>query len=210
MSASEVRSFDSPLCSMDFRSRPINAIIGPATSKRSLLDDMRRLTGFLALAFIFAFISAATALAQQPYTNSNIDYVLELPSERWRVVQEPDSLHEHAEFIYGDRNDGYLRIRKEVVEAGTTATDLSKRDQDQKLRFQTGYVEGKEEKFAGRLNGVTLGYEYTSGGKAMAGRIYYLQVDNRTIYTLRFTGLRDKLQLIRNQTDSIARSFHLK
>jgi hypothetical protein len=171
---------------------------------------MRRLTGFLALAFIFAFISAATALAQQPYTNSNIDYVLELPSERWRVVQEPDSLHEHAEFIYGDRNDGYLRIRKEVVEAGTTATDLSKRDQDQKLRFQTGYVEGKEEKFAGRLNGVTLGYEYTSGGKAMAGRIYYLQVDNRTIYTLRFTGLRDKLQLIRNQTDSIARSFHLK
>jgi hypothetical protein len=170
---------------------------------------MRRLTIFLALAFVLALVSAA-ALAQQTFTSDNADYTLELPGERWRVTQEPDSLHEHAEFIYGDRNDGYLRIRKEVVEAGTTASDLSQRDQEQKLRFQTGYVEGKEEKFAGRLNGVTYAYEYTAGGKAMAGRIYYLQADNRTIYVLRFTGLRDKLQLIRNQTDSISRSFRLK
>jgi len=44
----------------------------------------------------------------------------------------------------------------------------------------------------------------------MAGRLYYLQADNRTIYVLRFTALREKLTLIRNQTDSIARSFQLK
>lgn len=170
---------------------------------------MRRLTLFLALASVFTLVSAS-AIAQQTYTSNNTDYTLELPSERWRVIQEPDSLHEHAEFIYGDRNDGYLRIRKEVVEAGTTTPDLSRRDQDQKLRFQTGYIEGKEDKFAGRLSGVTFGYEYTSGGKAMAGRIYYLQADNRTIYVLRFTGLRERLSMIRNQTDSIARGFHLK
>jgi hypothetical protein len=168
---------------------------------------MRRLKIFAALTFIFLLVCVA-ALAQQTYTSD--DYSLELPSERWRVIQEPDSQHEHAEFIYGDRNDGFLRIRKEVVEAGTTASDLSRRDQDQKLRFQTGYIEGKEEKFAGRLNGVTFGYEYTSGGKAMAGRIYYVQPDNRTVYTLRFTALRDRLLQIRNQTDSIARSFRLK
>jgi hypothetical protein len=170
---------------------------------------MRRLTTFLALAFLFTFASAV-ARAQQTFTSDSAGYTLELPSERWRVIQEPDSLHEHAEFIYGDRNDGYLRIRKEVVEAGKTASDISQRDQDQKLKFQTGYVEGKEDKFAGRFNGVTFGWEYTSGGKAMAGRIYYLQADNRTVYALRFTGLRDKLLQIRNQTDSIARSFHLK
>ena len=169
---------------------------------------MRRLTIFFALASIFAL--AAAAQAQETFSSANVDYTLELPSTRWKVMQEPDSLHEHAEFIYGDRNDGYLKIRKEVVEADTTAADIASRDKDQKLRFQTGFVEGKEEKFAGRLSGVTFGYEYTAGGKAMAGRIYYLQADNRTIYTLRFTGLRDKLQLIRNQTDSIARSFRLK
>jgi hypothetical protein len=170
---------------------------------------MRRLTIFLALASIFT-LGSAVASAQQTFTSDNAGYTLELPSERWRVIQEPDSLHEHAEFIYGDRNDGYLRIRKEVVEAGTTASDISQRDQDQKLKFQTGYVEGKEEKFVGRLNGVTFAYEYTSGGKAMAGRLYYLQADNRTVYALRFTGLRDRLLQIRNQTDSIARSFRLK
>src|SRR5436853_1051263 len=129
---------------------------------------MRRLTILLALVTIVVTASAI-ALAQQNYTGA--DYTLELPSERWHVVQEPDSLHEHAEFIYGDRNDGYLRIRKEVVEAGTTPSNLVQRDQDQKLHFQTGYIEGKEEQFKGRLNGVTFGYEYTSGGKAMAGRL---------------------------------------
>ena len=170
---------------------------------------MRRLTIFLALASICT-LASLTARAQQTFTSDNAGYTLELPSERWRVTQEPDSLHEHAEFIYGDRNDGYLRIRKDVVEAGTTAADISQRDKDQKLKFQTGYVEGKEDKFAGRLSGVTFAYEYTAGGKAMAGRIYYLQADNRTIYALRFTGLRDKLLQIRNQTDSIARSFRLK
>ena len=168
---------------------------------------MRRLTLLLALALVFTSFSAI-ALAQGDYTGA--DYKLELPSDKWRVVQEPDSLHEHAEFIYGDRMDGYLRIRKEVVEAGTTPSNLLQRDQDQKLHFQTGYIEGREEQFKGRLSGVTFGYEFTSGGKAMAGRMYYLQADNRTIYVLRFTALRDKLALIRNQTDSIARSFQLK
>ena len=169
---------------------------------------MRRLTIFLVLTLTLALASVTTA--QQTFTSDHAGYTLELPSERWRVTQEPDSLHEHAEFIYGDRSDGYLRIRKDVVEAGTTASDISQRDQDQKLKFQTGYVEGKEEKFVGRLNGVTFAYEYTAGGKAMAGRIYYLQADNRTVYALRFTGLRDRLLQIRNQTDSIARSFSLK
>ena len=169
---------------------------------------MRRLTIFFALAAIFALVPAAQA--QETFSSANADYTLELPSARWKVTQEPDSLHEHAEFIYGDRNDGYLKIRKEVVEAGTTAQDIARRDQDQKLRFQTGFVEGRQEKFAGRMDGVTFGYEYTAGGKAMAGRVYYLQGDNRTVYVLRFTGLRDKLLLIRNQTDVIARSFRLK
>src|SRR5918993_1334051 len=121
---------------------------------------MRRLIIFLALALSFA-LASVVATAQQTFTSDHAGYTLELPSEKWRVTQEPDSLHEHAEFIYGDRNDGYLRIRKDVVEAGTTPSNISQRDQEQKLHFQTGYVEGKEEKFVGRLSGVTFSYEYT-------------------------------------------------
>ena len=154
--------------------------------------------------------SCSRAAAQESYTSDQIDYTIELPSDLWRVISEPDGAHEHAEFVYGDRLDGYLQIRKEVVDAGTTPSDLARRDMDQKLRFLPGFVEGKEEPFKGRLNGVTASYEFIKTGKPMMGRIYYLQADNRTIYALRFTGLRDKLARIRNQTDLIARTFKLK
>jgi hypothetical protein len=193
-----------------FHEDPQTIIIDRHNFLEELFTDMRRPIILLALTLILALASLAAAQTQT-YTNSSVDYTLELPSATWRVVSEPDSLHQHAEFIYGDRNDGYLQIRKEVVDAGTSAAELARRDQDQKLRFMPGYVDGpKPEPFAGHLNGVTYSYEFTSGGKPMAGRIYYLQADNRTIYVLRFTGLRDKLSRIRNQTDLMARTFHLK
>jgi hypothetical protein len=165
------------------------------------------------IAIFVLFLAAGSyslTTAQESYTNDQIDYSIELPSSAWKVVTEPDADHGHAEFVYGDRLNGYLQIRKEVVDAGTTPSDLARRDMDQRLKFLPGFVEGKEEKFSGRLNGVTISYEFIKTAKPMMGRIYYLQADNRTIYALRFTGSRDKLGLIRNQTDSIARSFKLK
>jgi hypothetical protein len=101
-------------------------------------------------------------------------------------------------------------MRKEVIDATETPAKLADRDQDLKLRYLNGFVRGKTAPFAGRLEGVTLSYEYTAAGKPMAGRIYYLQADPRTVYVLWFTGLREKLQRIQNQTDSIARSFRVK
>jgi hypothetical protein len=173
-----------------------------------LINNMPVLRIILASAFLA--LSCSLASAQQVFTSDKIDYTIELPSTTWRVVSEPDAAHEHVEFVYGDRLEGHLQLRKEVVDAGTTASDLARRDRDQKFRFHPGFVEGKEETFSGRLNGVTVSYEFIKTGKPMIGRIYYLQADNRTIYALRFTGLRDKLARIRNQTDLIARSFKLK
>ncbi len=163
----------------------------------------------LVLAAACAVVSTAPAQTRT-FASDTVEYTLELPGAAWRVVTEPDSVHQHAEFVYGDRTDGYLRVRKEVVNEGESAADLARRESDQKLRFLPGYVEGRTESFAGRLNGSVASYEYTSGGKPMLGRIYYLRADNRTVYALRFTGARDKLTQIRNQTDSIARSFRLK
>jgi hypothetical protein len=162
------------------------------------------------LAFALLTLSFLLVNAQQLFTSDKIDYSIELPSNTWRVITEPDAAHEHVEFVYGDRLDGYLQIRKEVVDAGTRPADVARRERDQKFRFHPGFVEGKEESFSGRLSGVTVSYEFIKTGKPMIGRIYYLQADNRTVYALRFTGLRDKLARIRNQTDLIARSFKLK
>ena len=173
-----------------------------------LVNKMKHVTaGLLLLLTAGSFFLAP---AQDIYTTNQLDYTIELPSTVWRPVSGSDAAHEHAEFVNGERLEGYLQIRKEVVDAGTTAADLSRRDMEQKLRFLPGFVEGKEEKFSGRLNGVTVSYEFVRTAKPMMGRIYYLQADNRTIYALRFTGLREKLGRIRNQTDVIARSFKLK
>jgi hypothetical protein len=153
---------------------------------------------------------APFALAQQLYSHDKVDYTFELPSPTWRSIVTPDEGRDHPEFVYGDRLDGFLTIRKEVVDAGTSPADLASRDQDLRLRFLPGFVEGKQEPFNGRLDGVTMSYEFVRTGKPMLGRTYYLQADPRTIYALRFTGLRDKLARIRNQTDLIARTFKLK
>ena len=164
----------------------------------------------LTLSLVIVSLLAQVVTAQQTYTHEQVDYTFELPSTQWRNIIEPDTTHEHPEFVYGDRLDGYLTIRKEIVDVGTSASQLAQRDADLKLRFLPGFVQGKEEPFKGRLEGVTLSYEFVRSGKPMLGRTYYLQVDNRTIYALRFTGLRDKLGRIRNQTDLIARTVKIK
>lgn len=168
---------------------------------------MRRKVLFV-LVLIGGMMSAA--FAQQLYTHDKVEYTFELPSPTWKTILEPDAAHEHPELVYGDRLDGYMTVRKEVVDAGTTPSQLAQRDLDQKLRFLPGFLEGKQETFNGRLDGVTVSYEFTRTGKVMLGRTYYLQSDNRTIYALRFTGLKDKLSRIRNQTDQISRTFKLK
>jgi hypothetical protein len=163
----------------------------------------------LVMVGLMALFSSA-AYAQQTYTHDKVGYLFDLPSPTWKVILEPDPAHENPEFVYGDKLDGYFTVRKEVVDAGTTPSQVAQRDFDSKLRFLPGFLEGKEESFNGRLDGVTASYEFTRNGKVMLGRTYYLQSDNRTIYALRFTGLKDKLARIRNQTDVIARTFKLK
>lgn len=175
---------------------------------------MRSVITFFGLFLLAAFSSSAPhggANSQgQSYTSPTVGFSIDLPSVTWRLVDEPDELHQHTEFVYGDRVDGYLKIRKETMEASQTIAEFAHQDQDQKTRFLPGYVAGKEESFTGRLPGMTSSYEFTERGKPMAGRTYYLQVDQRTVYVLRFTGLREKLLRIRNQTDQIARSLKAK
>jgi hypothetical protein len=172
---------------------------------------MRRTTKLFICALALVALGAAAATAQeQPYTSETDEYSVELPSAVWKAVPRPDSEHRHLEFVNGVRPDGYLRVRREVVEGVADLKEYARAEADTKLRYQPGFVAGKDERFAGRLSGVVLNYEYTQGGKPMAGRVYYLQADGRTVYVLHFTGLRDKLQRIQNQTDAIARSFRLK
>ncbi len=85
------------------------------------------------------------------------------------------------------------------------------RDEESKIMFSLqGYVAGKEEQFGGFLNGTVFNFEFFRAGRPMAGRFYFLRAGENSIYVLRFIGYRDKLRSIRNQTDSIARTFTVK
>jgi hypothetical protein len=172
---------------------------------------MRKLT--IVLFLLFPVISLTAMAQMQTFSREGIEFVLELPSPNWKAVPRLD-VHEHVEFINGGNSaNGYLHLRKNLVDAGTPAADLFSRDEKWSLRSLPGYVacqQCKGEKFDGQLSGLVFSYEYTDGGRPMAGRIYYLEVDNRTFYTLHFTGERDNLERIRTQMDSMARSFRMK
>ncbi|HZG54330.1 MAG TPA: hypothetical protein VEZ40_19670, partial [Pyrinomonadaceae bacterium] len=73
---------------------------------------MRRLTILITCALMLAFPASAQEEGARKYTNERLEYALELPHAKWRALTRPDSAHNHTEFIYGDRSDGLLRIRK--------------------------------------------------------------------------------------------------
>ncbi len=169
---------------------------------------MRRVRLLLTIALALAGAAAAARAQEGPVTGGNDEYTLELPSSSWRPSPRSE---QHTEYtLNGDRGDGYLRVRKDVLEPNTSLSDAARREADLKLRYLPGWVGGKEERFAGNLSGIVYAYEYTSAGKPMAGRIYFLRADDRNVYLLHFTGRSERLLRIRNQTDAIARSFKLK
>ena len=147
------------------------------------------------------------------FARDGVEYVVDLPSATWRAVSRVD-VHEHVEFVNGNNEvDGYLRITKILIDSGTSAADLFQSDEKWNLQRLPGYVvcsDCRGDAFSGHLSGAAFSYEYISGGRTMAGRVYYLQLDKRTFYALRFTVAREKLQSIRQQMDFIARSFQIK
>ena len=172
---------------------------------------MRIVPVILALALL---LTAITAGAQtRSFTKNDIEFAVELPSPAWQPVSRFD-VHTHVDFVYGaDPANGYLQLRKKLVAHGETAADLFLQGEKWELQSLTGYVACSActgELFVGQLKGAAFSYEYVSGGRPMAGRIYYLQVDSRTFYSLHFTVARERLRSLRSDMDAIARSFQLK
>jgi hypothetical protein len=171
---------------------------------------MRRI--LLSLVLIISLSLIVTGQSRT-YTRAGLEYSLDLPSSSWRAVSRVD-VHEHLEFTYdNDDSHGYLRLRKKFVSAGVAPQELFRQDEKWDLLGLPGYVvcsDGKGDTFEGNLNGTVFSYEYVNQGRSMDGRIYYLQVDNRTFYVLHFTVRSDELKTRRNEMDSIARSFRLK
>ena len=146
------------------------------------------------------------------FTRDDLEFVVELPPA-WRVVTRVD-VYEHPEFT--NRNNplnGYLRLRKVLVARSTSASELFQQQEKWELKRLPGYLvcgecDGVE--FNGDFPARVFAYEFVSAGRGMYGRIYYLQIDQYTFYSLHFTVARELLPAITGDMDSIVRSFRLK
>lgn len=151
-----------------------------------------------------------SAFAQtDTFSDANVDYTFDLPNATWKMTAKPSTTSPNVEYVFGDRSNGYLEVRKLTVKADDLMSDVIG-GEEEKLKFLQGYVAGKEENFAGNLKGTVFNFEFVRSGRNMSGRFYFLKVNPTTVYLLRFTGLKEKLITIRNQTDSIARTFEVK
>ena len=171
---------------------------------------MKRLTFFLLLPVATLIAGLGTASAQvTEFADPNVDYGFEIPDAKWKMTVKPSAMVPNVEYVFVDRNDGHLEVRRLTVLPGALMSDIVKAEEN-KLQFLPGYVAGKEEVFRGHLNGTVFNFEFVRSGRPMSGRFYFLRASDNTVYLLRFTGFTDKLRSIRNQTDAIGRTFQIK
>ena len=164
----------------------------------------------LYFSFVAALLLAVSTFAQtENFSDANVEYTFILPETVWKMTAKPSATSPNVEYVYGEKQSGHLEVRKVALKPDATISDLIS-DEEQKLQFLNGYVAGKQEDFTGSFGGKVFNYEFVRSGRNMSGRFYFLKVDDKNVYVLRFTGFRDKLRSIRNQTDSIARTFDLK
>ena len=151
----------------------------------------------------------AASAQTQLFSDPNVGYSFALPENGWKMTVKPSGTSPNVEYVYNDRLEGHFEVRKLTVAAGAFMPDII-RDEEQKLQFLQSYVPLREEQFAGSLKGNVFNFEFVRAGRIMSGRFYFLRANDNTVYVLRFTGERDRLRSIRNQTDSIARTFAVK
>ena len=143
------------------------------------------------------------------FRDPNVEYTFMLPESGWKMISKPSATSPNVEYIYNDRREALMSVRKLTVAKDAPLSDVM-RDEEAKVQFFPGFVAGKEENFSGNFRGSVFNFEYISSGRNNSGRYYFLRANDTTVYVVRFTGDRDRLRSIRNQTDSIARTFALK
>lgn len=164
---------------------------------------------FLFSAVIGLFLAISAFAQTETFSDANVDYSFDLPNATWKMTAKPSQTSPNVEYVFGDRSGGHLEVRKISAKADELMSDVIA-GEEEKLKFLQGYVAGKEENFAGSLKGTVFNFEFVRSGRNMSGRFYFLKVNPTTVYVLRFTAQKEKLIAIRNQTDSIARTFEIK
>ena len=147
----------------------------------------------------------AAAQSGQEYEDPSGKFRLTLYGD-WKAVSYNDAVgRQKTEFIYRDRSEGLLKIATESL-SGSVA-DMVRQEEENLKIYRAGFERASREAFGGGgLNGMRLSFYSTDSGRQTASTFYFLQ-DKNAVYILRFTGKRGFLDVNRNITDQVARSF---
>ena len=163
-----------------------------------------------ALLVVTLVFSAAAHGQDGVFSSPNTDYTFKLPDPKWKMTVSPSATSPNVEYVFGDRLNGHLQIRRLSVQKSEILTDLVHNIEEPKLQFLDGFIAGKDENFRGKLSGLIFNFDYIKDNKDMSGRFYYLRANDTTVYVLRFSGFQASLRSLRGDTDSIARTFSMK
>lgn len=170
------------------------------------------------LIFCFLSLVALAGLAgkaQESFDDPEGKYGLTL-FKGWLAVVNQDRVTGKTDFqiVYGIRENGALKISTMDVTPKMEMSEVALKHEQEALRFLPGYTKGKVENFTvapGQRGGSLITYDFkNTAGQPLLGRNYFLRVNDTTVYVLRFTGRANTLGSLRNQTDTMARSFKLK
>jgi hypothetical protein len=172
---------------------------------------MKGIARFASALVVAAALAAGGPAAQESAPASQEEYELRQPDDWTKVEYKDGAGVPRVEYVFRDRSDALLKIKRVRVSGGQGPSQLAERDMEQVLRFSPGFVRGKTERVAGGAHeGVMAQYDFVRGGKPMLGRNYYLQGGEGTVWVLQFTGDRATLSELRAVTDRIAREFKQK
>ena len=154
---------------------------------------------------VCAMSGIADAQSGQDYEDPSGKFKLVLQGD-WKAISYNDAVgRPKTEFVYRDRSEGLLKIARENL-SGTIA-DMVRTEEENLKMYRAGFERAASEVFGGGgLNGMRLSFFSNDGGRQTANTFYFLQ-DKNAVYILRFTGKRGLLDVNRNITDQIARSF---
>lgn len=169
----------------------------------------RQYASIFALLTAILIFSAGAFGQDETFSDPNADYTFKLPDAKWKLTVRPSATSPNVEYVFGDRMNGHLEIRRLTVQKTELLTDLVHNTEEQKLQFLPGFIAGKDENFRGKLPGIVFNFDYVKAARAMSGRFYYLRANDTTVYVMRFTGLQESMRSLRGQTDSIARTFNV-
>ena len=106
---------------------------------------MKAARSYILFSIIVGVIAAASVFGQtESFSDPNVDYGFDVPDMKWKMTVKPSATSPNVEYVFGDRNDGHLEVRRIKVAKDATIAEIM-RDEEQKLQFLLGYVAGPDE-----------------------------------------------------------------